>query len=119
MWTKATVLGGVAAVALVAGGAGMAIASAQGTAGPDVATVSPTGDPSPTVAPSTSRRSSPFFEKTRRRRLATRGGWRRKSRSSPRSRRNGVPTARPRPPIIAAAGLAMAQRLAAQGGQAG
>jgi hypothetical protein len=52
MWTKATVLGGVAAVALVAGGAGMAIASAQGTAGPDVATVSPTGDPSPTVSPS-------------------------------------------------------------------
>jgi hypothetical protein len=52
MWTKATVLGGVAAVALVAGGAGMAIASAQGTAGPDVATISPTGDPSPTVAPS-------------------------------------------------------------------
>lgn len=52
MWTKATVLGAVAAVALVAGGAGMAIASAQGTAGPDVATVSPTGDPSPTVSPS-------------------------------------------------------------------
>jgi hypothetical protein len=52
MWTKATVLGGVAAVALVAGGAGMAIASAQGTAGPDVATVSPTGDPRPTVSPS-------------------------------------------------------------------
>ena len=52
MWTKATVLGGVAALALVAGGAGMAIASAQGTAGPDVATVSPTGDPRPTVSPS-------------------------------------------------------------------
>ena len=52
MWTKATVLGGVTAVALVAGGAGMAIASAQGTAGPDVATVSPTDDPSPTVSPS-------------------------------------------------------------------
>lgn len=52
MWTKATVLSGVAAVVLVAGGAGMAIASAQGTAGADVATVSPAGGPSPTVSPS-------------------------------------------------------------------
>ncbi len=52
MWTKATVLGGVAAVALVAGGAGMAIASAQGTAGPEVATVSPAGGATPTVSPS-------------------------------------------------------------------
>lgn len=47
MWTKATVLGGVAAVALVAGGAGMAIAYAQGTAAPTVATADPTPSPSP------------------------------------------------------------------------
>ena len=47
MWTKATVLGGVAAVALVAGGAGMAIAHAQGTAAPTVATADPTPSPSP------------------------------------------------------------------------
>ena len=52
MWTKATVLSGVAAVVLVAGGAGVAVASAQGTAGADVATVSPAGGPSPTVSPS-------------------------------------------------------------------
>jgi hypothetical protein len=53
MWTKATVLGGVAAIALVAGGAGMAIASAQGTARPELAAVAPVGDPTPTVSPST------------------------------------------------------------------
>jgi hypothetical protein len=47
MWTKATVLGGVAAVALVAGGAGMAIAHAQGTAARTVATADPTPSPSP------------------------------------------------------------------------
>jgi hypothetical protein len=52
MWTKATVLGGIAAVTLVAGGAGMAIASAQSTTGSDVAAVSAAGGPSPTVAPS-------------------------------------------------------------------
>jgi Domain of unknown function (DUF5666) len=52
MWTKATVLGGVAALALVAGGAGMAIASAQGTARPEVATAAPAGDPTPTISPS-------------------------------------------------------------------
>jgi hypothetical protein len=51
MWTKATVLGGVAAVSLLAGGAGMAIASAQGTGGPDVATVASAGGPSPTPSP--------------------------------------------------------------------
>ena len=47
MWTKATLGGGVAAVALVAGGAGMAIAHAQGTAAPAVATADPTPSPSP------------------------------------------------------------------------
>ena len=52
MSTKASVLGGVAALALVAGGAGMAIASAQGTARPDVATVAPVGGPTPSVSPS-------------------------------------------------------------------
>ena len=52
MWTKATVLGGVVALALVAGGAGMAIASAQGTARPELANVAPVGDPTPTVSPS-------------------------------------------------------------------
>ena len=51
MWTKATVVGGIAAVALVAGGAGMAIAHAQGTAAPTVATADPTPTPSP--SPST------------------------------------------------------------------
>jgi hypothetical protein len=49
MWTKATVLGGVAAIALVAGGAGMAIAHAQGTAAPTVATADPTPSPSPSA----------------------------------------------------------------------
>jgi hypothetical protein len=52
MWTKASVAGGVAAVLLVAGGAGAAIAYAQGTAAPGVATVTPSGGPtsSPTAA---------------------------------------------------------------------
>src|SRR5690349_22268649 len=49
MWTKATVVGGIAAVALVAGGAGMAIAHAQGTAAPTVATADPTPSPSPSA----------------------------------------------------------------------
>ncbi|MEP6648944.1 MAG: hypothetical protein ABJA74_03405 [Lapillicoccus sp.] len=43
MWTKATIVGGVAAVTLVAGGAGMAIAHAQGTASPTAATDTPSG----------------------------------------------------------------------------
>jgi hypothetical protein len=47
MWTKATVVAGVAAVALVAGGAGMAIAHAEGTAAPSVASADPTPSPSP------------------------------------------------------------------------
>ncbi len=41
--TKVTLAGGVAALALVAGGAGMAIAHAQGTDSPAAATASPTG----------------------------------------------------------------------------
>jgi hypothetical protein len=52
MWTKATVFSGVAAVALVAGGAGVAIAHAQGTAAPTVAAADPTPSPSPTPSAS-------------------------------------------------------------------
>lgn len=52
MWTKATVLAGVAAAALVAGGAGMAIAHAQGTATPSVATADATPNPTPSPSPS-------------------------------------------------------------------
>lgn len=51
MWTKATVFSGVAAVALVAGGAGVAIAHAQGAA-PTVAAADPTPSPSPTPSAS-------------------------------------------------------------------
>ena len=42
MWKKATI-GGLAAVALVAGGAGVAIAHAEGTSTPAAATATPTG----------------------------------------------------------------------------
>jgi hypothetical protein len=52
MWTKATVVSSVAAVALVAGGAGMAIAHAQGTAAPTVAAAGPTPSPAPSPSPS-------------------------------------------------------------------
>jgi hypothetical protein len=54
MWTKATLVSGVAAAALVAGGAGMAIAHAQGTAASTVATDSPAPSPSPNPHPSPS-----------------------------------------------------------------
>lgn len=49
--TKVTLAGGVAALALVAGGAGMAIAHAQGTASPAAATATPTGTATSTASP--------------------------------------------------------------------
>jgi hypothetical protein len=52
MWTKATLVSGVAAVALVGGGAGMAIAHAQGTVATTVATDGPSPSPSPNPNPS-------------------------------------------------------------------
>lgn len=49
--TKVTLAGGVAALALVAGGAGMAIAHAQGTASPAAATATPTATATSTASP--------------------------------------------------------------------
>ncbi len=49
--TKVTLAGGVVALALVAGGAGMAIAHAQGTASPAAATATPTGTATSTASP--------------------------------------------------------------------
>ena len=49
MWKKATI-GGLAAVALIGGGAGMAIAHAQTTSASAVATATPTATPTGTAA---------------------------------------------------------------------
>ncbi len=51
MWKKATI-GGLAAVAVLAGGAGMAIAHAEGVSSPAAATATPTGTAT-TAAPGT------------------------------------------------------------------